>query len=43
MYARHNQPQQEKGKIHVVDEDGFQQVINKKNTRRNIFEKENTL
>ena len=37
-YARNNQPQQEKGKNIVVDEDGFQQVISKKNTRRNISE-----
>ena len=37
-FARNN-PQPEKGKNIVVDEDGFQQVINKKNTRRNIFDK----
>ena len=43
MYTRHNQLQQEKGKNPVVDEDGFQQVTSKKNTRRNIFEKENAL
>ncbi len=43
MYTRHNQLQQEKGKNPVVDEDGFQHVTSKRNTRRNIFEKENAL
>ena len=38
-YARNNQPQHEKGKNLVVDEDGFQHVISKKNMRRNIFKK----
>ena len=32
------QHQQEKGKNIVTDEDGFQQVRNRKNTRRNIFD-----
>jgi hypothetical protein len=33
-----HQHQQEKGKNIVLDEDGFQQVRNRKNTRRNIFD-----
>ena len=34
----HTTHQQEKGKNIAVDQDGFQQVKNKKNIRRNIFE-----
>ena len=41
-YAR-NTHYHEKGKNPAVDEDGFQQVINKKNTRRNVFEKGGTM
>lgn len=42
-YARNNQLQHDKGKNLVVYEDDFQQVINKKNTRRNIFKKKLSL
>ena len=35
--------QQAKGKHVVLDDEGFQQVRSRKNTRRNIFDKENVL
>ena len=35
----HNNQQMEKGKTIEIDENGFQQVKHRKNTRRNIFDK----
>ena len=40
-YSFRANQQQDKGKQKIVDEDGFQQLQNRKGTRRNIFEKEN--